>query len=233
MSDPDYLGDMSPHYPVTGEVVEDPMMEDISAWDMSEEKVEVDQTPLQEQLQKNKESLEKKLLARRPMETLVEQGIVPGYKTNPSLHIQKTKLERAKMGDMLKSKISHRPERTELVHRHILEDVRPDVDPSLCDRQRQLKRAKLADSLATQLSHRPGPLELIQKNILHTDDPVEQAVKEGAIQFRPTAEGASSKLTPFSFDEDSSDAALSPSVDPAIPPSPMISHHPAPVFQLS
>ena len=66
-------------------------------------------------------ALEKKLLARRPMTTLVEQGIMPEYKTSPSLHVQKTKLERAKMGDMLKSKISHRPERTELVHRHILE----------------------------------------------------------------------------------------------------------------
>ena len=63
------------------------------------------------------------------------------------------------------------------------------MDPSLCERQRQLKRAKLADSLANQLSHRPGPLELIQKNILHTDDPVEQAVKEGTLQFKPTAEG--------------------------------------------
>ena len=59
---------------------------------------------------------------------------MPEYKTSPALHLQRTKLERAKMGDILKSKISHRPERTELVHRHILEDVRPDVDPSLCDR---------------------------------------------------------------------------------------------------
>ena len=66
-------------------------------------------------------ALEKKLMARRPMETLVEQGIVPGYRTNPSLHLQKRKLERAKTGDILRSKISHRPERTELVHRHILE----------------------------------------------------------------------------------------------------------------
>merc|ERR1719242_2750246 len=90
----------------------------------------------------------------------------------------------ASLDGILMSKISHRPERTELVHRHILEDVRPDVDPSLCDRQRQLKRAKLADSLASQLSHRPGPLELIQKNILHTDERVEQAVKQGTIQFR-------------------------------------------------
>ena len=70
-----------------------------------------------------------------------------------------------------------------------MEDVRPGVDPSLCDKQRQLKRAKLADSLSNQLLARPGPLELIKKNILHTDDDVEQAVKEGQIQFRPTNEG--------------------------------------------
>ena len=76
-----------------------------------------------------------------------------------------------------------------LFFRHILEDVRPGVDPSLCDKQRQLKRAKLADSLSNQLLARPGPLELIKKNILHTDDDVEQAVKEGQIQFRPTNEG--------------------------------------------
>ena len=58
MSDPDYPVEspkMSPYYPMTGEVVEDPMVEDMSVWDMSEEKVEVDQTPLQDQLQKNKE----------------------------------------------------------------------------------------------------------------------------------------------------------------------------------
>ena len=148
------------------------------------------------------------------MTTLVEQGIVPEYKTSPSLHLQRTKLERAKTGDILKSKISLRPERTELVHRHILEDARPDVDPSLCDRQRQLKRAKLADSLASQLSHRPGPLELIRKNILHTDETVETAVKEGTLTFRPTSTGATS--TPATFDEDSSDTAPSPAVDTGV-----------------
>ena len=46
-------------------------------------------------------ALEKKLLSRRPMSTLVEQGIMPEYKTSPSLHMQKIKVERAKMGDML------------------------------------------------------------------------------------------------------------------------------------
>jgi len=176
--------------------------------------VEVDESPLQNQLKKNKESLKVKLMVRRPMNTLVEQGIMPEYKTSPSLHEKITKLERAKMGDMLKAKIACRPERADLVNRHILEDVRPDVDPSLCERQRQLKRAKLADSLASQLSHRPGPLELIQKNILHTeDDFVEQAVKEGTLQFRPTVEGVgthwwepqdnSSTSTLLQLDEDS------------------------------
>lgn len=154
------------------------------------------------------------------MTTLVEQGIVPEYKTSPSLHLQRTKLERAKTGDILKSKISLRPERTELVHRHILEDVRSDVDPSLCDRQRQLKRAKLADSLASQLSHRPGPLELIRKNILHTDETVETAVKEGTLTFRATSEDALSSRgqpgTPVIFDEDSSDTAPSPAVDTGV-----------------
>ena len=98
--------------------------------------------------------------------------------------------------------------------------MRPGVDPSLCDRQRQLKRAKLADSLASQLSLRPGPLELIQKNILHTDDPIEQAVKEGAIEFRPTVDGAPSRPGSLTFDEDSSDMALSPQVNSSMPPSP-------------
>ena len=146
-----------------------------------------------------------KLMVRRPMTTLVEQGILPSPKTSPALYEQKQKLERAKKADLLKSKIAKRPDRQELVHRHILEDVRPGVDPSLCDKQRQLKRAKLADSLSNQLLARPGPLELIQKNILHTDDNVEQAVKEGQIQFKPTNEGLTIDLIPskYSIDEDS------------------------------
>ena len=132
-------------------------------------------------------------MVRRPMTALVEQGILPSPKTSPALYEQKQKLERAKKGDLLKSMIGKRPDRQELVNRHILEDVRPGVDPSLCDKQRQLKRAKLADSLSNQLLARPGPLELIKKNILHTDDDVEQAVKEGQIHFRPTNEGVLGK----------------------------------------
>ena len=49
------FSEMSSFYPVTGEVVEDPLFDDVTPWDMSEEMVEVDQTPLQDQIQKNKE----------------------------------------------------------------------------------------------------------------------------------------------------------------------------------
>ncbi len=84
------------------------------------------------------------------------------------------------------------------------------VDPSLCEKQRQLKRAKLADTLSNQLSLRPGPLELIQKNILHTDDPVEQAVKEGAISFKPTTEGIPYKFCNTGDEDSNSEGLLSP-----------------------
>lgn len=53
-------------------------------------------------------ALKVKLMVRRPMTTLVEQGILPSPKTSPFLHEQRTKLERAKMGDMLRAKIAKR-----------------------------------------------------------------------------------------------------------------------------
>ena len=55
------------------------------------------------------------------MTTLIEQGILPSPKTSPALHEQRQKLERAKIGDSLKSMIAKRPDRQELVHGHILE----------------------------------------------------------------------------------------------------------------
>lgn len=99
-----------------------------------------------------------------------------GLKSPPAFHEQRQKLERAKMGDLLKAKIQQRPDKQQLVRQHILEDV-GDVDRSLAERQRMLVKCRLADSLNTQLAHRPGPLELIKKNILHTDEPIERAVK--------------------------------------------------------
>jgi hypothetical protein len=53
-------------------------------------------------------ALKVKLMVRRPITTLVEQGILPSPKTSPALHEQKQRLERAKMQDMLRS--VHNPE---------------------------------------------------------------------------------------------------------------------------
>nr|SVE75698.1 EOG090X04KW [Daphnia hispanica] len=163
----------------------------------------VDDSPLQKCMDRNKQSLKVKLMMRRPYLQLVDQGIMP-----PSFHEQRQKLQRAKMGDLLKHKIQHRPDRTELIRQHILEADTGKVDPSLAERQRMLKRARLADSLNDQLSHRPGPLELIQKNILHTDENVERAVKGSAI--RPSH--PIRYVTPEG-DDSSSEGALSPSQD--------------------
>lgn len=171
----------------------------------------VDEASLQKAMNKNKESLKVKLMLRRPINQLVEQGIMPSIKTSPHFHEQRQKLERAKMGDILKNKIQRRPDRQELIQQHILEDT--TVDPSLQDKQRQLKKARLADDLNDRLSHRPGPLELIKGNILQTDEKFAQAVKEGHIPFKRTCEGQTHKHPPprFLFEEDSgSEGASSP-----------------------
>ncbi|XP_015184854.1 PREDICTED: MKL/myocardin-like protein 1 isoform X1 [Polistes dominula] len=181
-------------------------------------KAEVDDSPLQHAMDRNKESLKVKLMLRRPINQLVAQGIMPSLKTPPAFHEQRKQLERAKTGDLLKAKIQQRPGREELVRQHILEDV-GHVDPSLAERQRMLKKARLADQLNDQLSHRPGPLELIQKNILHTEEPIERAVKEGHIPFKATCEGQVTKpqhpdhYITFEDDSQSSEGAPSPQLE--------------------
>ncbi|CAL8141357.1 unnamed protein product [Orchesella dallaii] len=150
----------------------------------------VDDSPLQPCINRNKESLKVKLLMRRPMNQLVEQGILPPPKTPAAFAGQRVRLERARMGDFLKAKIQQRPARQELIRQHILEDSDSRVAPSLAEKQRMLKRARLADSLNDHLIHRPGPLELVQKNILHAPDAdIEQAIKDGIVSFKATSEG--------------------------------------------
>lgn len=98
-------------------------------------------------------------------------------KASPQFLEQKQRLERAKMGDFLKNKMQHRPDRDTLIRAHILEDTSAKLDPSLQDKQRRLKRARLKDDLNDRLAHRPGPLELIRGNILQADETFAQAIK--------------------------------------------------------
>ena len=110
-------------------------------------------------------ALKVKLMVRRPITALVAQGILPSPKTSPALHEQRQKLERAKMGDMLRAKIARRPDRSELVHRHILEDVRPGVDPrSLSQFSCILSKGQKALAYFS-LSHRPNMYGKMYQNV--------------------------------------------------------------------
>uniref|UniRef100_A0A336M5B9 CSON010247 protein n=1 Tax=Culicoides sonorensis TaxID=179676 RepID=A0A336M5B9_CULSO len=149
----------------------------------------VDSTPLQPQMDKNKESLKVKLMVRRTMNELIQQNIIPPPKPSPTLHQQYKQLERAKTGDVLKQKILHRPQREELERRHILDHQQNYIDPSIAEKRRLLSKAMIADHLNSKISHRPGPLELIEKNILHTEEPIEQLVKEGLVTYKAANEG--------------------------------------------
>lgn len=235
--DADLLSTLVSIYPEWFPAEEQQAMEPAS----SPPKAEVDESPLHQAMDRNKESLKVKLMLRRPITQLVAQGIMPPLKTPPGFHEQRQKLERAKMGDLLRAKIQQRPDREELVRQHILEDV-GDVDPSLAEKQRQLKKCRLADALNDQLSHRPGPLELIKKNILHTDEPIERAVKEGAIEFKATCEGTATKPTHpdhYMLDEDSSSLSPPPQAEiVAASPAPIVTvllapmTLPSPVYQV-
>ncbi|XP_040212811.1 myocardin-related transcription factor B isoform X3 [Rana temporaria] len=175
-----------------------------------------------------KEVLQLRLQQRRTREQLVDQGIMPPLKSPAAFHEQIKSLERARTENFLKHKIRSRPERSELVRMHILEETRmvynedipsqtqscpiPPIktmwcyeetlaEPSLQATQMKLKRARLADDLNEKIAQRPGPMELVVKNIL----PVDSSVKE-AIQGE---DDLTENTDAFSFDEDSSDA-LSP-----------------------
>ncbi|NWY60792.1 MKL1 protein, partial [Chionis minor] len=102
--------------------------------------------------------------------------------------------------DYLKRKIRSRPERSELVRMHILEET--SAEPSLQAKQLKLKRARLADDLNEKIAQRPGPMELVEKNILPVESSLKEAIIVGQVNYPKVADNSS-------FDEDSSDA-LSP-----------------------
>ncbi|MEE6514362.1 hypothetical protein FKM82_022400 [Ascaphus truei] len=67
--------------------------------------------------------LQLKLQQRRTREELVNQGIMPPLKSPAAFHEQRRSLERARTEDYLKRKIRSRPDRSELVRMHILEET--------------------------------------------------------------------------------------------------------------
>ncbi|NWU84705.1 MYCD protein, partial [Onychorhynchus coronatus] len=120
--------------------------------------------------------------------------------------------------DYLKHKIRSRPERSDLVNMHILQDSA--AEGSIQSTQMKLKRARLADDLNEKIALRPGPLELVEKNIISVDSAVKEAIKGSTQGSFPRPADA------FAFEEeDSSTDGLSPerprsrgSPGPAEPP---------------
>ncbi|XP_055509666.1 myocardin isoform X3 [Leucoraja erinacea] len=145
--------------------------------------------------------LQLRLQQRRTREQLADQGIMPPLKSPAVYHDQRRSLERAKTEDYLKHKIRSRPEKTDLVNMHILQDT--PAEGKLQATQMKLKRARLADDLNEKIAQRPGPLELVKKNIIPVDSAVKEAINVGQVNF-PKAPDT------FSFEEDSSNDALSP-----------------------
>uniref|UniRef100_A0A8C5JD41 Myocardin n=1 Tax=Junco hyemalis TaxID=40217 RepID=A0A8C5JD41_JUNHY len=118
--------------------------------------------------------------------------------------------------DYLKHKIRSRPERSDLVNMHILQDSA--AEGSIQSTQMKLKRARLADDLNEKIALRPGPLELVEKNIIPVDTAVKEAIKGSQGSFPRQSDA-------FAFEEDSSNDGLSPerprsrgSPGPAEPP---------------
>ncbi|NXL49001.1 MYCD protein, partial [Podilymbus podiceps] len=104
--------------------------------------------------------------------------------------------------DYLKHKIRSRPERSDLVNMHILQDSA--AEGSIQSTQMKLKRARLADDLNEKIALRPGPLELVEKNIIPVDSAVKEAIKGSTQGSFPKPADA------FAFEEDSSNDGLSP-----------------------
>ncbi|XP_038632904.1 myocardin isoform X2 [Scyliorhinus canicula] len=145
--------------------------------------------------------LQLRLQQRRTREQLADQGIMPPLKSPAAFHEQRKSLERAKREDYLKHKIRSRPEKTDLVNMHILHDTA--AEGTLQATQMKLKRARLADDLNEKIAQRPGPLELVKKNIIPVDSAVKEAINVGQVNFPKVPDT-------FSFEEDSSNDALSP-----------------------
>uniref|UniRef100_A0A8C7ZHE0 Phosphatase and actin regulator n=1 Tax=Oryzias sinensis TaxID=183150 RepID=A0A8C7ZHE0_9TELE len=111
-------------------------------------------------------------------------------KSPAAFHEQIRHLERARTGNFLKHKLCSRPERSELVRMHILQETQ--AEPSLQATQMKLKRARLADDLNEKIAKRPGPLELVEKKILPVDSVIEELIDVTLVSwgvFQPSQTG--------------------------------------------
>ncbi|KAM5135698.1 myocardin isoform 2-T2 [Mantella aurantiaca] len=135
---------------------------------------------------------------------LIRSKFRTALKSPAAFQEQKKNLEKAQGEDYLKHKVRSRPEKSDLINMHILQDS--STEGSAQASQIKLKRARLADDLNERIALRPGPLELVEKNIIPLESTVKEAMKGNATSY-------SKSVDAFAFEEDSSDDGLSPDQD--------------------
>ncbi|XP_075034243.1 myocardin isoform X2 [Mixophyes fleayi] len=132
---------------------------------------------------------------------LIRSKFRSALKSPAAFQEQRKNLERAKSEDYLKHKVRSKPERSDLINMHILQDSA--AEGSSQANQMKLKRARMADDLNERIALRPGPLELVEKNIIPLESTVKEAMKGSPATY-------SKPVDAFAFEEDSSNDALSP-----------------------
>ncbi|CAF4785202.1 unnamed protein product [Rotaria socialis] len=170
-------------------------------------KQQINEQSLTQDLEKNRESLKRKLQARRSMKQLVDVGIMPPPKAPLPFYEQRKQLQMRKTQDILKNKIISRPDRQLLIEHNILSDT--TAAPAIQKTQCQLKRARLADNLNDKLAARPGVLELVANNILEIDPNLKEAIQGGRIKF-PSTKSTSKQTTQIYSSTDQQPRPLRP-----------------------
>ncbi|CAF2750547.1 unnamed protein product [Rotaria sp. Silwood2] len=157
---------------------------------------QINEQSLRQDLEKNRESLQRKLQTRRSLQQLVDVGIMPTPKVSLPFYQQRKQLQMRKTKDILKNKILFRPDRQLLIEHNILSDT--TAAPAIQKTQCQLKRARLVDNLNNKLSVRPGILELVANNIFEIDSDLKQAIQNGNIQYPSVSRPLRHKTSSFS-----------------------------------
>ncbi|XP_036612968.1 myocardin isoform X1 [Trichosurus vulpecula] len=144
-------------------------------------------------------ALQLRLQQRRTQEQLANQDIMLALQNQTIFQEQRKGFDKTE--DYLKHKIRNRPEGSNLINMHILQDT--TSEESIPAPQMKLKRARLADDLTEKIALRPGLLELVEKNRIPVDSTMKESVKGDHV-------GVSKSTDAFAFDEDSSSDELSP-----------------------
>eukprot|EP00735_Rhodelphis_limneticus_P006448 TRINITY_DN1885_c0_g1::TRINITY_DN1885_c0_g1_i1::g.14121::m.14121 TRINITY_DN1885_c0_g1::TRINITY_DN1885_c0_g1_i1::g.14121 ORF type:complete len:611 (-),score=132.46,sp/Q9FN03/UVR8_ARATH/32.30/3e-57,sp/Q9FN03/UVR8_ARATH/37.42/9e-56,sp/Q9FN03/UVR8_ARATH/34.86/2e-50,sp/Q9FN03/UVR8_ARATH/38.04/7e-46,sp/Q9FN03/UVR8_ARATH/37.10/4e-33,sp/Q9FN03/UVR8_ARATH/37.36/2e-07,RCC1/PF00415.13/0.0013,RCC1/PF00415.13/5.4e-13,RCC1/PF00415.13/3.6e-16,RCC1/PF00415.13/3.8e-16,RCC1/PF00415.13/0.0064,RCC1/PF00415.13/5.7e- len=126
----------------------------------------------EEDVHDNASEVVDKMLRRRSTKLMLEsRNILNSREANiaPSLQDRVRQMERRQSKLLINNFLTHRLDRTELIHRNILVEE-AGMSPSLLATQKALERKQRKKSLADKLAIRPNRADLVQHNILKDVD---------------------------------------------------------------